>query len=152
MSSLSLPQGQAEILNRLAQLTPDSPRRWGRMTVNQMLCHLADSYSLALGAKQASRMPVLIPRPLMKWVALNVPMRWPKNLATRPEMAQEFGGTPPVGFEEDRRRLVEILKSFCESERNFASIEHPIFLRMKHAEWLRWGYLHADHHLRQFGC
>ena len=67
-------------------------------------------------------------------------------------MAQEFGGTPPVGFEEDRRRLVEILNSFCESERNFAAIEHPIFLRMRHAEWLRWGYLHADHHLRQFGC
>src|SRR5688500_16276097 len=98
MSSLASQQGQAEILNRLAKLTPDSPRQWGRMTVNQMLCHLADSYSLALGAKQASRMPVVMPRPVMKWVALNAPMRWPKNLATRLEMAQEFGGTPPVGF------------------------------------------------------
>lgn len=152
MSSLASQQAQAEILKRLAQLTADSPRRWGRMTVNQMLCHLADSYSLALGNKKASRMPVLIPRPVMKWVALNVPMPWPKNLTTRPEMAQEFGGTPPVGFEEDRERLVEILTSFCEAERNFEAIEHPIFLRMRHAEWLRWGYLHADHHLRQFGC
>jgi hypothetical protein len=152
MSSLASQQGQAEILNRLAKLTADSPRQWGRMTVNQMLCHLADSYSLALGMKQASRMPVMIPRPVMKWVALNVPMRWPKNLATRPEMAQEFGGTPPVGFEEDRQRLVEILKGFCEAERNFETIEHPIFLRMRHSDWLRWGYLHADHHLRQFGC
>jgi hypothetical protein len=28
---------------------------------------------------------------------------------------------------------------------------HPIFGRITRAEWLRWGYLHADHHLRQFG-
>ena len=29
---------------------------------------------------------------------------------------------------------------------------HPIFGRMSEAEWLRWGYLHTDHHLRQFGA
>jgi hypothetical protein len=28
---------------------------------------------------------------------------------------------------------------------------HPIFGPMSEAAWLRWGYLHADHHLRQFG-
>jgi hypothetical protein len=28
---------------------------------------------------------------------------------------------------------------------------HPIFGRMTEAEWMRWGYLHTDHHLRQFG-
>jgi hypothetical protein len=29
---------------------------------------------------------------------------------------------------------------------------HPIFGRMSEAAWLRWGWLHADHHLRQFGA
>jgi Protein of unknown function (DUF1569) len=28
---------------------------------------------------------------------------------------------------------------------------HPIFGRMTEEEWMRWGYLHVDHHLRQFG-
>jgi len=28
---------------------------------------------------------------------------------------------------------------------------HPIFGAMKPWDWMRWGYLHADHHLRQFG-
>jgi hypothetical protein len=28
---------------------------------------------------------------------------------------------------------------------------HPIFGPMSDAAWLRWGYLHMDHHLRQFG-
>jgi len=31
------------------------------------------------------------------------------------------------------------------------SIARPIFGPLTRAEWLRWGYLHADHHLRQFG-
>lgn len=28
---------------------------------------------------------------------------------------------------------------------------HPIFGRLSRAAWLRWAYLHMDHHLRQFG-
>jgi hypothetical protein len=28
---------------------------------------------------------------------------------------------------------------------------HPIFGAMSERAWLRWGYLHMDHHLRQFG-
>jgi prephenate dehydrogenase len=28
---------------------------------------------------------------------------------------------------------------------------HPMFGPMSPEDWMRWGYLHADHHLRQFG-
>jgi len=28
---------------------------------------------------------------------------------------------------------------------------HPIFGGMSERAWLRWAYLHTDHHLRQFG-
>jgi hypothetical protein len=28
---------------------------------------------------------------------------------------------------------------------------HPMFGAMTTLEWMRWGYLHTDHHLRQFG-
>jgi hypothetical protein len=28
---------------------------------------------------------------------------------------------------------------------------HPLWGRMTEWEWGRWGYLHTDHHLRQFG-
>ena len=29
--------------------------------------------------------------------------------------------------------------------------DHPMFGRMDTRNWMRWGYLHADHHVRQFG-
>jgi hypothetical protein len=34
----------------------------------------------------------------------------------------------------------------------FDGQEHPIFGPMSNAAFLRWAYLHMDHHLRQFGC
>ena len=27
----------------------------------------------------------------------------------------------------------------------------PMFGHMSEKDWMQWGYLHADHHLRQFG-
>jgi hypothetical protein len=29
---------------------------------------------------------------------------------------------------------------------------HPIFGPLSYPQWMRWGYLHCDHHLRQFGA
>jgi hypothetical protein len=29
---------------------------------------------------------------------------------------------------------------------------HPIFGAMTRRAWMRWGYLHVDHHLRQFSA
>jgi len=36
--------------------------------------------------------------------------------------------------------------------RSFDWQPHPRLGRMSEREWLRWGYLHMDHHLRQFGA
>jgi hypothetical protein len=36
--------------------------------------------------------------------------------------------------------------------RTFEWHTHPLLGTMSNAAWLRWGYLHVDHHLRQFGA
>jgi hypothetical protein len=33
----------------------------------------------------------------------------------------------------------------------FQFARHPIFGELTEREWMRWGYLHTDHHFRQFG-
>jgi hypothetical protein len=68
-----------------------------------------------------------------------------------PEVDQEIGGTPPAEFEGDVNELIAIVERFSHSERDFVWHPHPFFGAMKDAHWLRWGYLHMDHHLRQFG-
>jgi hypothetical protein len=68
-----------------------------------------------------------------------------------PEVDQEIGGTRPVEFVRDRRELEALIEQFA--RRTDATLQpHPMFGRLSTAEWQRWGYLHMDHHLRQFGA
>jgi hypothetical protein len=87
----------------------------------------------------------------VKWIALYVPINWPKGVKTRPEMDQEKGGTSPVEFKKDIEELKRLVGHFTQKERKFEWQPHPLFGRMSDEEWLRWGYLHMDHHFRQFG-
>lgn len=64
----------AEILPRLANVRPDSPRQWGRMTPHQMLCHLSDSYQIAMGEREAERRDNFLSRTLVNWIALDTPL------------------------------------------------------------------------------
>src|ERR1700678_594641 len=47
---------------RLAGLSLEDARRWGTMSVHQMVCHLDDAYKLALGEKNASMATGLLQR------------------------------------------------------------------------------------------
>jgi hypothetical protein len=140
---------RSEILQRLEQLRSDSPRLWGQMSPNQMVCHLCDSFRSNLGEKFIRPADTLIGRSLMKWAALWLPARWPKGFSTRPEVDQLKGGTPPADFANDVAELKNLLARVCSlgSKKTF----HPIFGPMSETDRLRHGYLHMDHHLRQFG-
>ncbi len=151
MKNLNNPTDLTEILTRLSKLRPDNPRQWGRMTPHQMLCHLSDSYQIGMGERDAERRDNFLARTVVKWIALATPLPWAKGFKTGPTADQEIGGTPPVEFERDRQRLVEIIRRFTAAQRDFQFAPHPVFGAMSEAEWLRWGYLHADHHFRQFG-
>lgn len=150
MQSLESGVDREEILRRIGALTAADQRRWGRMTAHEMVCHLSDAYRLALGEKSASPATGFLRRTAMKWFALWVPLKWPKGVPTLSEMDQGRGGTPPVDFERDRAELLSIMRRFCNPGPD-PSIAHPFFGPMSRKEWMRWGYLHADHHLRQFG-
>ncbi len=149
MRSLAVPADRESILRRIASLTQSDGRLWGRMSAHQMVCHLCDAYRLPLGEKTASPATGFLQRTIVKWIALQLSLKWPKGVATRPEMEQGLGGTPPAEFERDRADLLSIVRRFCDNAAVWAP--HPFFGAMSRQEWLRWGYLHADHHLRQFG-
>jgi Protein of unknown function (DUF1569) len=148
--SLGNPGDQQEIRSRLAQLSPQDTGRWGVMSVHQMVCHLNDSYKLALGLRTATPATSLVQRTLVKWLALNAPMQWPKGVPTRPEMDQGKGGSTPADFAQDQAALLSTVGCFCQGLPIPLAL-HPIFGKMTTGDWMRWGYLHADHHLRQFG-
>ena len=150
MKTLSTIADRDEIVSRVWALTADSQRRWGRMSVTQMLCHLSDSFRAPLGDKQASPSDNWFTRSLFKWGALYFPAQWPHGVKTRPEMDAEQGGTPSKGFNADRDELLELLDR-CVNLGPTHTWRHPMFGFISDSETMRWAYLHTDHHLRQFG-
>jgi hypothetical protein len=148
--TLANARDREEIARRFAGLGPDATRQWGSMSVGGMLCHVDDSYQVVMGARPLTLAHMSMPKGLAKFVALRVPMRWPRNLPTGENLRQGCGGTPPTDFAQDRARVLETLGRFCSC--NTLIAEHPFFGTMTAAEWMRWGYLHADHHLRQFSA
>jgi Protein of unknown function (DUF1569) len=151
MKTLARQRDKAEILRRLKAVRPDCVRRWGRMSAHQMVCHLSDSFRMVSGQKPVSDAAGPLQRTMVKWTALYLPMRWPAGIPTRPELDQESGGTRPVEFAADVAALEALVDRFTERQGSLEQQSHPIFGRMSEAGWLRWGYLHMDHHLRQFG-
>jgi Protein of unknown function (DUF1569) len=135
---------------RLSALSPDDPARWGSMSAHQMVCHLDDSYKVGLGEKYASPATGYLQRTLVKWLALEMPLQWMKGVPTRPEIEQGKGGSLPLEFRRDVSSLLATLDRFCDALPT-PCVPHPIFREMTAVDWMRWGYLHADHHLRQFG-
>jgi Protein of unknown function (DUF1569) len=151
MKTLGRERDKMEILRRLGKLRPDSERQWGRLSAHQMVCHLNDSFRLVTGerhAKPTSGVTVVLQRTIVKWTALWVPLRWLRGIPTVPEIDQEIGGTRPLEFAADLADLEGLIEVV--STRRFERTVHPFFGRMSAAAWLRWGYLHVDHHLRQF--
>ena len=152
MESFESPDLVEATLARVRALTPVAPRQWGRMSAGQMLCHLDDSYRSVMGERASRDVSTLLRRTVVKFVALRTPLPWPKGVPTMEEVDAERGGTPPTEFADDRARLERSLRDFVTAALAGRCTRHPLFGAMSERDWLRWGYLHADHHLRQFGA
>ena len=153
MKSLASRTDVDALRERLLTVRADSPRRWGQMSAHQMICHLRDAFLMGTSEVPVSDVSHVANRTVVKWIALYVPARWPRGIQTRPEIDQILGGgSRPAGFYEDVAELVTLLETVATDRQFFNGRGHPIFGRLSRTAWLRWGYLHVDHHLRQFGA
>jgi hypothetical protein len=141
------------VLARLDRLAPDTPALWGRMDVNQMVCHVTDPLRLALGDLPARDVSNPIRRTLLKWAVLGG-MPPPKGkIATFPEIDQVAGGgTPPTSLAADVEALRRELARFVDRAASGGALApSPAFGRLSGRAYGRLQYVHMDHHLRQFG-
>ncbi|HEY4379707.1 MAG TPA: DUF1569 domain-containing protein [Acidobacteriaceae bacterium] len=150
MKTLSSADDLAAIRSRIPLIRPTDQPLWGSMSPHQMLCHLTDAFACPLGERDVAPFRSLpVPVFLFKWIALSLPLKWPAGIKTPPEIDQRLGGTPPTVFEDNRSALLKRLDQFTRKSEPWPP--HPIFGVMTASDWMRWGYLHTDHHLRQFG-
>jgi hypothetical protein len=153
VKTLKNKKDKEEIVRRLDRVRPDTRRLWGKMSAHQMVCHLSDGFRLYMGQKKVAPAGGFYPSKVLRWIALWAPMKWPHGFKTMPELDQQAGaGTLPVEFARDLRELQNLLERFVKQPRDFTWRAHPHFGEMSERDWMRLAYLHADHHLRQFGA
>jgi hypothetical protein len=150
MKTVARHRDKAEILRRLRMVGPDRRARWGRMSAHQMICHLSDSLRMVTGQKPVAAAGGPVHHTVLKWIVLYLPVQWPPGIQTTPETDQEIGGTTPMDFAADVAELEALFERITTQSESIDRRTHPVFGRMSQGAWLRWAYLHMDHHLRQF--
>ena len=148
MRTLATPHVLPSFVRRLRQLTPAHRAIWGTMSAQQMARHLADATDAVL-QRRAFASRARGPSRFVKLVALRVLPRMPRGVRSGAEPASVM--VDPAGFAADVERAVAGLEELAAAPAAALAARHPIFGAMTQRDWLRWAYLHTDHHLRQFG-
>jgi hypothetical protein len=136
----------ADMKRRVGQLTPDATPRGGKMSVDQMLHHVNLVLAEALGEHVAKPNVRGLPKPLVRWVILNVP--WGKGAPTRPDMLIPHGQR--FDFEREKARCLSMIDRFLAKPMDDAwppSANFPMTGR----HWSQLQDKHLNHHLTQFG-
>ena len=148
MQRIHDPAVRDRIKARLKQLTPASPRKWGKMTPDQMLWHCAEPIEVALGKKPYGEMPKAPPMPagMIRFLLLRMP--WPKGkLPTAPA----FLAKGSYDFEAQRKRLIGLVDELASRDPGGMAQHHPIFKENSIAYQSQLQAKHLNHHLTQFG-
>ncbi len=138
-----------EIISRLENLKFTSERKWGKMTVSQMLVHCQKPMEVAEQKLVVKRNLIsLLFGKMMKNKLIVKGLDFDKNLPT----AKEFIVAADCDFEIERKKLLNMIHAFYNSGPSaIKTYMHPFFGKMSPSEWGLLFYKHLDHHLLQFG-
>jgi hypothetical protein len=133
------------VKSRVKALRPDAQRKWGKMTVDQMLWHVNTSLENALGRKTFAPIKLPAPRALVRFVVISMP--WRKGNPTAPELIARQS----YDFEAERVKTLQLVDEFAAKPMEAPWSDSALMGPMKGKDWSRLQGKHVDFHLQQFG-
>ena len=134
------------IKQRVSALRPDAERRFGRMTVDQMLWHVNCGLENALGRFDVKDQKLPLPNSVVKFLVLNLPWRKGKT-----PTAREFLAKGQYDFPTEQARLLRLIDEVCAKPLDAPWGKSSFMGPMTGRDWSRLEAKHLDHHLSQFG-
>jgi hypothetical protein len=132
---------------RVNSLQPETPRRWGRMTVDQMLWHVNRGLENALGRYEVKEQKIPLPSAIVKFVVFNLPWRKGKTPTAREFVAREH-----YDFAAEQARLLRLIDEMCAKPLDASWCRSSFMGPMTGRDWSRLQAKHLNHHLSQFGA
>lgn len=142
-----------ELIERIKQLTSDSERRWGKMSVDQMLAHSCKPFDTIYDPEYARTHPKpnVVFRTLVRLLVKPIIVGekpYKRGMRTAPEFIVE----EDRDFSSEQARLIEYVRRVHdEGATAFDGRESHSFGPLTAREWSTLLYKHTDHHLVQFG-
>lgn len=143
-------QDAQEYINRINNLTPETPRKWGEMSVNQVLAHLNVAYDLTFTPEKFPKPSFIAKFLLSKFVKPKITNEIPykQSLPTSPV----FIIADERNFEEEKAKLIGNIQRVQQLGREaFEGKENINFGKMTAQGWNNMFAKHLNHHLEQFG-
>ena len=138
-----------ETINRINQLTQNTQRVWGKMSVAQMLAHCNVTYEMVYEDIHPK------PNPFMKLVLklfVKNSVVGEKTYKHGLPTASQFLIKDDKDFEYEKKRLINYIQKTEElGKEHFNNKESLSFGKLTSQEWNNMFYKHLDHHLTQFG-
>ncbi|MEO8199546.1 MAG: DUF1569 domain-containing protein [Gemmatimonadota bacterium] len=149
MATVFDPATQDKFLDRMDNLRADMPGLWGRMNAPQMVCHLTDAISIAMGEITAPPRPGLLSTRFVRWLIISV-IPIPRGKA---QTSPVFLTTKPGDWASDVARLKTKFRGLAARRHDPATTwpPHPRFGQLSPKQIGMLMAKHVDHHLRQFG-
>ena len=139
-----------EYINRINNLTPETQRKWGKMSVDQVLAHLNVAYDLTFTSEKFPKPSFIAKFLLSKFVKPKITNEIPykQSLPTSPV----FIIADERNFEEEKAKLIGNIQRVQQLGREaFEGKENINFGKMTAQCWNNMFAKHLNHHLDQFG-
>jgi hypothetical protein len=151
MKNILSDEDRKNLIVRINNLSENDKRLWGKMNVNQMVCHITDQLRMSMEEIKTKYMGSKLQETLLKRLVL-IGMPIPKGKAeTAMEIKQGEGGTPPTNLRNDIKTFIIQINKFDSNFKQTQITKHPTFGNMDKKEWARLAYVHINYHLKQFG-
>ena len=146
MKTILHPSDAEQIIHRVKQLNASSYRRWGRLSVGEMIYHCTCVNLAVSGAPPSQKSPSL-KQHLLRILVLDILKKLPRGARGDPE----FFSRQVIPFtDQGKEDLLSSIRVF--GDKNIIpGGQHHVFGRLSQRNWGRFIWIHLDHHLRQFG-
>ena len=139
-----------EYINRINNLTPETQRKWGKMSVDQVLAHLNVAYDLTFTPEKFPKPSFIAKFLLSKFVKPKITNEIPYKQSLRTSPA--FIIANERNFEEEKAKLIGNIQRVQQlGKEAFEGKENINFGKMAAQDWNNMFAKHLNHHLEQFG-
>ena len=137
---------KADFKNRIVKVKENDKAKFGKMNVNQMVCHCADQFRMLFGEIKGLKRENVNLREMRAKIQRN------ETVKTVDGLDQVSGeGTKPKDFEEDKKILISYIDKFSQCANDYKFSFHPYMGEITGDQWESLVIHHLKHHLSQFG-